>query len=253
MDEPGESVERHNYWVNRSFIAFDTETTGLDFENDRIIQAAVAVFSKGQQVWSFNWLLNTDIESSAEAVAVHGITDEYRKEHGIPSIGVMLHLCNMFRRMQRSNAPVVAFNAPFDFSMFRAELKRFSLDFNLDGLHVYDPLVVDRHYQKNVPIFTAPFMRQSSMAARYGLSIPTHDALDDAICAGHIALAQSIHHSPLRSASPAELDRRQAQWHSEFAAKVNAFASKKDFKFYIPQWPFGDMNGNQEVQGIGQL
>jgi DNA polymerase-3 subunit epsilon len=233
-------MERHLFWPNRSFVAFDTETTGLDFDNDRIIQAAIAVFVKGQHVWSFDWLLNTKRESEPEAVAIHNITDEQRWKEGEDSLPVMQHLIALFRRSIRANCPVVAFNSPFDFTMFRREIARFHLDFDMDGLHIIDPLVLDRHFQKNVPVFTAPYMRQCEMAARYGLSIPTHDALQDAICAGNIALAQSIHYSGIRNVSPLELERKQLAWHDEFKVKVENFARRKNIQFSIPQWPFGD-------------
>jgi DNA polymerase III subunit epsilon len=234
-------ASRHNYWANRSFIAFDTETTGLDFENDRIIQAAIAVFVRGQNVWNYEWLLNTRKKSAPEALAVHGISDELRYTTGTDAKSVCLHLRALFSRMRDRNSPVVAFNAPFDFSMVRTEFKRFKIEFEWRGLHVIDPLIIDRHYQKNVPVFTSPFMRQSEMAARYGISAPTHDALKDAICTGHIALAQTFHHSGIRSASPLEMDHRQTQWYAEWAAKVTAFTKKKGMPDWnMPQWPFGD-------------
>jgi DNA polymerase III subunit epsilon len=246
-------ASRHNYWANKSFVAFDTETTGLDFENDRMIQGALAVFLKGQNVWNWDWLINTRKESSPEALGVHGISDELRYTTGTDAKSVCLHLRALFCRMRDRNSPLVAFNAPFDFSMVRAEFKRFKINMDWKGLHVIDPLTIDRHYQKNVPVFTAPFMRQVEMAARYGVSAPTHNALDDAICTGHIALAQTLHHSAIRTASPIEMDRRQAQWHQEWAAKVTAFTNKKGLEWSIPAWPFGDglENDNQRQDALG--
>lgn len=229
-----------NFWPNKSFISFDTETTGLDFENDRIIQIAIAVFVHGQHVWSFNWYLNTKRPSAPEALAVHGITDEMRWAEGVDSKEVMRHIQALFRRMRSANSPLVAFNAPFDFTMLRNEWKRFDLDFDLSDLWVIDPLVIDRHYQKNIPVFTAPHMRQAQMAARYGLSAPTHNALDDAICAGHIALAQGLHYPGIRHSSPRELHKHQTIWFDDFTKKVQRFAEKKAISFSLPQWPFGD-------------
>jgi DNA polymerase III subunit epsilon len=232
-------VERHNFWVNRSFIVIDTETTGLDFENDRIIQLAVAVFLKGQNVWNFDWLLNTPKASHPEALAVHRHTDEERYRSGVGAKPVFEHCRALLRRMRDNNSPVVAFNAPFDFTFLRAEFKRFKLG-ELPEVRVIDPLVIDRHYQKNIPVFTKPHMRLASMAARYGVSAPTHNALDDAICTGHVLVGQSLHYSSIRTASPLDLHRRQLGWSEEFAAKVRAFADKKQIQFSIPRWPFGD-------------
>jgi DNA polymerase III subunit epsilon len=234
------NMPRHNYWPNRSFVAFDTETTGLDFENDRIIQAAIAVFVRGQQVWSFDWLLNTSVPSSPEALAVHKIDDQLRWDTGLDSKEVMLHLVAMFRRMTHYNSPIIAYNAPFDFTMLRKELTRFKISYDFKDLHVIDPLVIDRHFQKNVPIFTKPHMRQEQMAARYGILPPSHNALEDAICTGNIAVAQSLHHSGIRNVSPNELHRKQEVWFGQFKEKVNAFADKKQITFTLSSWPFGD-------------
>lgn len=56
------------------FFAFDLETTGLHVVNDRIITAAVVgdFLPNG----GASLLLNPGIRISAEASAVHGITDE---------------------------------------------------------------------------------------------------------------------------------------------------------------------------------
>lgn len=236
----------NQYWTNKSFVAFDTETTGLDFSEDRIIEAAIAVFVKSQHVWSFNWLLNTKIESKPDAVKVHGITDQERWDTGIDSKEVMLHLAAMFRRMTRYNSPLVVFNSPFDMTMLRREFALTKTAYTLDGLKIIDPLVIDRHYQKNVPVFTAPHMRQISMAARYGLIAPTHRALDDAICAGNIAIAQSLHHAGIRNVPTSQLVEKQERWFEEFAQKVRSFGAKKAISFSLPAWPFGDMEESQE-------
>lgn len=228
-----------NYWPNRSFIVVDTETTGLDLENDRPIEIGVAVFLKSQLVWTFDWLLNTKKQSNPDAVAVHGITDEERWEKGVDSKSVCQHLIAMFRRNARSHCPVVVFNAQFDFSILHAEFDRFKLEYDFDDVNVIDPLVIERHFEKNIPIFTKPWMRQQQMALRYGITPPNHRALADAICTGNIALAQTLHHPGIRHMSVSELHRTQEKWFAEFKTKVDNFAKKKSIEFSMPSWPFG--------------
>jgi DNA polymerase III subunit epsilon len=233
-------MERHNFWVNRSFIVIDTETTGLDFENDRIIQLAVAVFLKGQNVWNFEWLFNTKYASTAEAVVVHGITDERRYAEGVDIAPVLQHCRALFRRMRDANSPLVAFNAPFDLTFLRAEFRRFKTGW-IDEIHIIDPLVIDRHYEKNVPIFTKPYMRLGQMAARYGLQPPNHNALIDAIVTGHLTVAQTIHHSRIRTLSPRELHNTQQIWYDDWRKRVTTFLEKKKIEdWHMPAWPFGD-------------
>jgi DNA polymerase III subunit epsilon len=227
------------YWPKKDFISFDTETTGLDFENDRIIQAAMCIFHGGQLVWQFNWLLNTDYPSSAEATAVHGITDEYRKEKGIEPGPVFQAINGLITRLRENQAPLVIFNAPFDLIMLRKEFERAKISFARKGLYIVDPLVIDRHYQVNVPVFTKPYMRLQKMAARFGVIPPSHDALDDAKTAGYIAIEQSFAYKGIRSANIPALHENQRLWYEQWCSKFVDFANKKKFEVRIPSWPFG--------------
>ena len=228
------------YWPRKCFIVFDTETTGLDFQKDRIIQVGVAVFNQEMYIHGWKWLLNTTYPSDADAVAVHGITDTHRYAEGESAHIVIPRVLGLFKRMRAAHGPVVAFNAPFDMSMFSVECSRLGIRFNVNGLHVIDPLVIDRHFERNVPIFTKPFMRLNQMAGRYGVLAPTHDALADCISTGYVAIAQSVHHTAIRRAELPDLVRSQQTWYEEWATKFISFAEKKDFIPRLPRWPFGD-------------
>lgn len=232
-------MDRKYYWPNRSFVSFDTETTGLSVTDDRLIQAGLSVFLKGQHIWDFNWYSSVSIPSKPDAVAVHNITDEWRWANGIHSRSICQHLLTMFNRLRETNQPLIVFNAPFDMALLRAEFRRFNMNLNLEGLYVIDPLVIDRHFQKNIPVFTKPWMRLGQMAARYGVSAPNHNALDDARCAGYIAVAQSIHHSTIRTCTIRDLHMRQTQWYEEFRLKVEQIGAKKHVNFLVPPWPWG--------------
>lgn len=57
------------------FIAFDTETTGLDPENDCIIELGAVLFENGMLVNSFQSYVNTGIRIPAEVSAINHIKD----------------------------------------------------------------------------------------------------------------------------------------------------------------------------------
>jgi len=62
--------------LERPLIFFDLETTGIDVEQDRIIEIAwVKIETDGTEL-TREWRLNPGIPISAEATAVHGITNE---------------------------------------------------------------------------------------------------------------------------------------------------------------------------------
>lgn len=233
-------VSSLNYWPKKTFIVFDTETTGLDFQNDHIIQLAISVFHDRMNIWNFNWYSNTPRRSHPDAFKTHQISDEWRWEYGVSPQEIVNHVTPLFARMRERGLPILAFNAPFDFSMLRAEYARQSRNFSTDNLFVIDPIVIDRHYQKNIPVFQAPWMRLSYMAARYGISPPNHNAEQDAICTGKVAMAQSLSYPYIRKNSPKQLHQTQQVWFAEWVDKVKAFSNKKNFSFSTPSWPFGD-------------
>lgn len=228
------------YWPNETFIVVDTETTGLDFTTDRVIEVGIAVFREGQYIHGFNWLVNNGVPSHPDALATHGITDESRERHGTLPQQVFRETATLVNQMRKYKKPVIAFNAPFDFMMLRAEWNRAHIPFYVDDLNIVDPLVIDRHFETKIPIFTKPYMRLGQMAARYGCHAPKHRALDDAIATGHIAIAQSLHHSSIRRMSPHDLMLGQERWYYEWSQKFLNWGQKKGIQFTMPTWPFGN-------------
>lgn len=62
-----------------SFICLDCETTGLDTENDRILEVACALFTFEKIETSFESLIDPERVISQESKAIHNISDEMVK------------------------------------------------------------------------------------------------------------------------------------------------------------------------------
>jgi DNA polymerase-3 subunit epsilon len=101
-------------------IFLDTETTGLDAANgDRVIEiGCIEMVNRRLTEHTFHHYLNPERSSHPDAVAVHGITDEFLADK--PKFALV---CDEFLSFV-SGAEVVIHNAGFDVGFLNAELAR---------------------------------------------------------------------------------------------------------------------------------
>ncbi|MBR0557647.1 DNA polymerase III subunit epsilon [Ciceribacter sp. L1K23] len=104
-------------------IIFDTETTGLEFKNDRVIEVGgVELLNHFPTGRTFHVYINPgERKVHPDALAVHGITDEFLKDKPIFS-EIVAELLSFFE-----GARWVAHNANFDMSFMNAEFERLGL------------------------------------------------------------------------------------------------------------------------------
>lgn len=135
-------------WSEGPLLGFDTETTGVDVDSDRIVTAAlVRRDATGTSITT--WLIDPGVPIPAEAAAIHGITTEHAREHGRPPRDALEEIAVELAEAFRADVPVVAYNASFDLRLLDAELRRHRLPTLPDRLYqaarpVIDPLVLDR-------------------------------------------------------------------------------------------------------------
>ncbi|MDO5720062.1 MAG: exonuclease domain-containing protein [Actinomycetaceae bacterium] len=133
-------------WDSGRLVGFDTETTGVNPRQARIVTAAVVIRDHGDEVRT--WLADPGVEIPAAAQAVHGISTAYAREHGRPAAAVVAELADTLERELRAGVPVVAFNAPYDLEILDRELARHGLtplSNRLPAIRpIIDPLVLDR-------------------------------------------------------------------------------------------------------------
>ena len=104
-------------------IVFDTETTGLEFKNDRVIEiGGIELENHFPTGRSFHVYINPgDRKVHPDALAVHGITDEFLADKP-PFAEIVEDLKAFFE-----GARWVAHNATFDMNFINAEYARLSL------------------------------------------------------------------------------------------------------------------------------
>ena len=122
---------------------FDLETTGLDVKTSRIVTATVAALDPGGEVIELReWLVNPGIEIPEAASNVHGVTTEMAQRDGLDPRTAVAEIIELLSQKNKE-MPLVAFNAPYDFSILKWEAERYSLS-ALDPNPVIDPLVIDK-------------------------------------------------------------------------------------------------------------
>ena len=120
-------------------IIFDTETTGLENKNDRVIEiGGVELFNHFPTGNTIHFYINPgDRKVHPDALAVHGITDEFLKDHP-PFADVAPKIVEFFH-----GAKWIAHNATFDIGFINAEFARIGLD-PVPGDMVVDTLAMAR-------------------------------------------------------------------------------------------------------------
>lgn len=171
-------------WHDERLVAFDVETTGVDYDHDRIVTAAMAVVGGGESVASIEWLIDPGVEIAEEATAVHGITNEKARAEGTSAAEAIPVIVRMIAEQVALGRAVVAFNARFDLTMLDREARRYGVDPLGADLRVVDPLVIDKWLHR----FRRGSRKLDAMCEHYGAKLDNaHAAAADALAAARLA------------------------------------------------------------------
>ena len=150
------------------FVAFDTETTGLDPASGRIVEIGAVKFDRRGIIARYNVLINPEMPMPEEAGKVNGITDAMLKDK--PLIAAVFP--DFFDFI--GTGVLVAHNAPFDINYVNAELKR------LKKLSLTNKVVDTRIFAKEVYTGLSSYALQD-LAVQLGITaLEAHRAEDDA-------------------------------------------------------------------------
>jgi DNA polymerase-3 subunit epsilon len=119
--------------LERPLVVLDTETTGMDFMRDRIVEfAAVKLHVDGRRE-TLRTLINPKEPIPFEASRVHGITDEMVRD--APTF--VEAAADILRFM--AGADLAGYNiGRFDLPILRHELERVGMELPLEGVRVVD-------------------------------------------------------------------------------------------------------------------
>ena len=207
---------------SRRLAVFDLETTGLDLREARIVTAcALEIDEHGQVVGkNFEWLANPEIEIPIAASNVHGVTTEMARENGRSAKEVVSELIDTLNGFFARGIPVVAYNAPYDFTILHFEALRHGLEPISEPKPVIDPLVLD----KFVDTYRSGKRTLEVAARTYGVTLDdAHNATADAVAAGRVAQAIAKRFAEKLPEDVVVLHNSQIEWSASQDASYEKF------------------------------
>lgn len=229
------------HWAN-TIAVFDTETTGVDTSTARIVSATVALLdSEGRVLERQDWLIDPKVDIPDVAAAVHGITTEIARKNGVnPEIGVS-QIIEVIQSYLNRGFPIVAFNAPYDFTILYYEAIRHALTPLPDPAPVLDPLVLDRQFDR----YRRGKRTLTATIAEYGVTIgQAHDAGEDAIAAGRLLQKLATKFSTQLPEDVMNLHNAQIQWAQEQAESFAEWMRRTKNSDFVAdgRWPLKKPN-----------
>lgn len=174
-------IELNNYTVEnlrRRYIAIDVETTGLDSNQDRIIEVGAVLFENGQITKRYESLVNAEVVIPSAATAINHITNDMIK-NAPKEEEVYLNLVDFLNDALNGEIALCAHNARFDMGFLSQTLMR--LGYN-GQIYFVDTLDLSRKLVKNLLNY-----KQDTVADYFGIvNEQVHRASSDAEACGKI-------------------------------------------------------------------
>jgi DNA polymerase-3 subunit epsilon len=217
--------------LSKPICFFDLETTGINVAKDRIVEISILkVFPNGNRA-SKTWLVNPGIPIPAEAVAIHGISDE--KVADKPNFkSISKEVYQMIR-----DSDLGGYNSDrFDIPLLAEEMLRADVDFDMKNMVSVDVQTIFHKMEKRTLEAAYKFYCDKELKA-------AHSAEADTLATYEVLLSQLDRYPELEN---------NVKKLAEFSNRKNSL----DFAGFIgkdkdgePIFTFGKHNG-KKVQEI---
>lgn len=236
---------------------WDTETTGVDTENDLIVTSFFGIMdaATGEMIERHEWIIDHGIEIPTGASDIHGWTTERVREHGRKDAdAAILEIADAIESCAATDTPLAIYNATFDLTMLDRALRRMGR-----APLAVPPVILDGYVlDKAIDQYRRGSRKLVDTAAHYRVPVAenAHDAEADCIMAGKVTLfilghsafkgltLQEIHD---KSVGHAKKQRESLKAYFVKSGKTEAAASVR------PEWPiipFESKRESAEEEGI---
>lgn len=230
-------------WADGPLLGFDTETTGVSPETDRIVTAALVRWDRGGASTT-RWLIDPGVDIPEGASAIHGITTAHARAHGQRPAQALREVARAVTDALRTGTPLVAFNASFDLTILESELARHGLPTVAARLGrlpgpILDPLVLDRSLARYRP----GKRRLGDLCAVYGIepSAQLHTAEVDVLATLGVLRAIATRHPEIAAMPAEQVHAWQVTAHRVWAEQFNAWRRSQGYSGAGARtcWPAG--------------
>ncbi|MGW7786097.1 exonuclease domain-containing protein [Streptomyces tricolor] len=205
QEAAAEGRHRAGWFPGGRIIVLDLETTGLDTETARVVEAAWLLADHRALAWD-NMLINPGVPIPEDAYNVHSINDRLARSEGAAPLGALDALVSALAKHISDGATLVIFNRTFDLPLLDAECRRHGLPTLADrlGHHVQavDPMRISQQTRRRGS------HALSDLAALYSPgNLAAHTALGDCLATWDVlaALCRGEHAS--------RIVRLLSRWH----------------------------------------
>lgn len=250
-------------WWTGGALGLDFETDGPEPTEARAITCALVNVTPGNPPQPMELMLQPERDIPEGAAAIHGITTEHAREHGVPRAIGIAQIAATIGELAGPERPVVGHNAPYDLTLLDREMRRLGigrLSTHIDtgfvslrlgdgfGEHVthfpvIDTLVLDKAVDK----YRKGKRRLEVTAAHYGVPMAegsAHGATADVVASIRIAIAIANRYaaSEIGAMTLAELHCAQVRWAGEQATGLADYFRKsgktEEAESVSGEWPF---------------
>ena len=215
-------------WWQNPYYAWDTETTGVDVENDRIVTATLVCTDRTQP--DLEWLLDPIVEIPEQATAVHGVSTERARADGMDAATGINQITEALAMRLATGVPVVIANAPYDLTILDRECRRHHLAtlterLGQDPAPIIDPMCIDKQLDK----WRKGKRTLTDLCATYQVKLEgAHSSSGDALAAARVAwrLAQ-VYANVVGDATLDELHALQQSWRAAWASDFQDYLRKQ--------------------------